>query len=391
MRGLANYIIRKRVPSGKNLELPTIRGKIGIAQGWISICINLFLFLIKLFYGFISNSIALIADAFHTLSDLASSGVVVFGFKMASKPADKEHPFGHGRAETIAALTLSILIGFTGFEFIKTSIGRLIVDEAIEINRMLFVVIIMTIILKECLARLSLILADKIKSDTLKADGIHHRSDMLSSLLVLVAFGGVQLGYPKMDAIMGLGVGAMMIFTAYKIVRSAIDDLLGKPMDSETVQQIKTISLEVEEVLNVHDIVVHTYGAHKFISLHLEIAEGKSPEKMHDIADQVEKKISKEMEADVVTHVDPVTVEGEEIAKIIHIIKKNLLSFNLDDTIQDLRIVKNHTIESILFQVPISVEFNKKEEFNRQCSLDLTNQYPGCKIIIEYKSQMSIR
>ena len=391
MRGLANYIIRKRVPSGKNLELPTIRGKIGIAQGWISICINLFLFLIKLFYGFISNSIALIADAFHTLSDLASSGVVVFGFKMASKPADKEHPFGHGRAETIAALTLSILIGFTGFEFIKTSIGRLIVDEAIEINRMLFVVIIMTIILKECLARLSLILADKIKSDTLKADGVHHRSDMFSSLLVLVAFGGVQLGYPKMDAIMGLGVGAMMIFTAYKIVRSAIDDLLGKPMDSETVQQIKTISLEVEEVSNVHDIVVHTYGAHKFISLHLEIAEGKSPEKMHDIADQVEKKISKEMEADVVTHVDPVTVEGEEIAKIIHIIKKNLLSFNLDDTIQDLRIVKNHTIESILFQVPISVEFNKKEEFNKQCSLDLIHQYPESKILIEYKSQMSIR
>ena len=388
---LANYIIRKRVPSGKNLELPTIRGKIGIAQGWISICINLFLFLIKLFYGFISNSIALIADAFHTLSDLASSGVVVFGFKMASKPADKEHPFGHGRAETIAALTLSILIGFTGFEFIKTSIGRLIVDEAIEINRMLFVVIIMTIILKECLARLSLILADKIKSDTLKADGVHHRSDMFSSLLVLVAFGGVQLGYPKMDAIMGLGVGAMMIFTAYKIVRSAIDDLLGKPMDSETVQQIKTISLEVEEVSNVHDIVVHTYGAHKFISLHLEIAEGKSPEKMHDIADQVEKKISKEMEADVVTHVDPVTVEGEEIAKIIHIIKKNLLSFNLDSEIQDLRIVKNHQIESILFQVPISVEFNKKEEFNKQCSLDLIHQYPESKILIEYKSQMSIR
>ena len=130
MRGLANYIIRKRVPSGKNLELPTIRGKIGIAQGWISICINLFLFLIKLFYGFISNSIALIADAFHTLSDLASSGVVVFGFKMASKPADKEHPFGHGRAETIAALAISILIGFAGIEFIKTSIIRFIDEES---------------------------------------------------------------------------------------------------------------------------------------------------------------------------------------------------------------------------------------------------------------------
>ena len=214
---------------------------------------------------------------------------------------------------------------------------------------------------------------------------------MFSSLLVLAAFAGVQFGYPKMDALMGLGVGIMMIYSAYGLIRSAVDDLLGRPMDSETVDQIKTIAKEVDEVSNVHDIVVHTYGAHKFISLHIEIDEGKSPEKMHDIADQVEKMLSNKMEADVVTHVDPVTVEGEEITEILHIINKNLLSFNLDDTIQDLRIVKNHHVESILFEVPISVEFNKKEEFNRQCSLDMMNQYPDCKIIIEYKSQMTIR
>ena len=265
MMTLANYIIRKRVPSGENPELPAFRGAVGITQGWISIFTNLTLFIVKLFYGFISNSIALIADAFHTLSDMASSAVVVFGFKMASKPADKEHPFGHGRAETIAAFTISILIGFAGFEFIKTSITRFIVDEIIEISRMLFVIVIITIILKECLARLSLSLAEKIQSNTLRADGIHHRSDMFSSLLVLVAFGGVQLGYPKMDALMGLAVGLMMIYSAYKIVRSTIDDLLGKPMDSKTVHQITTIAKEVEVLSNVHDIIIHTYGAQKFI------------------------------------------------------------------------------------------------------------------------------
>ena len=390
MMALSNYIIRKRVPLGKNPELPAFRGKIGITQGWISIFTNLTLFIVKLFYGFISNSIALIADAFHTLSDMASSAVVVFGFKMASKPADKEHPFGHGRAETIAALTISILIGFTGIEFIKTSITRFMGEELIEINRMLFAVVSITIIAKECLARLSFSLAERINSDTLKADGVHHRSDMFSSLLVLAAFGGVWLGYPKMDALMGLAVGAMMIYSAYKIARSSIDDLLGKPVDSKTVHQIQTIAIEVKEVLNVHDIIVHTYGAHKFISLHLEIAEGKSPEKMHEIADQVERILSNKLEADVVTHVDPVTVEGEEIEEIQQIIQKNLASFNLCDTIQDLRIVKNHQIESILFQVPVSVEFNKKAEFKKQCSLDLTHQYTDCRVIIEFKTQMSM-
>ena len=122
MMDLADYIVRKNVPLGENPALPPFRGKIGMLQGWISIGINLLLFGIKFFFGVISNSIALTADAFHTLSDMASSDVVVFGIKMADKPADKEHPFGHGRAETIAALTIAIMIGFAAFEFFKTSI-----------------------------------------------------------------------------------------------------------------------------------------------------------------------------------------------------------------------------------------------------------------------------
>ena len=166
------------------------------------------------------------------------------------------------------------------------------------------------------MARLSYNLGTEINSDTLKADAVHHRSDMWSSLLVLIAFGGVWLGYPKMDAIMGLGVAAMMIYSGYDIACSSIDDLLGKPVDQETIHTIKTLGKQVKDVSNVHDIVVHSYGAHRFISLHIEIDEGMSPENMHNVADSVEKLLSDEMEADVVTHVDPVTVEGEEISII---------------------------------------------------------------------------
>jgi cation diffusion facilitator family transporter len=391
MTALADYIIRKYVPVGDNPTLPKYRGNIGIVQGWISIIANLFLFIIKLFFGIMSNSIALIADAFHTLSDMASSAVVVFGFRMASKPADKEHPFGHGRAETIAALAISILIVFAGIEFIKTSITRFMGEELVAINRMLFVVITCTIILKECLARLSFSLADRINSDTLKADGVHHRSDMFSSLLVLAAFGGVWLGYPVMDALMGLAVGAMMIQSAYTIARSAIDELLGKPVDANTIKIIREFALQIPEVYNVHDIVVHSYGAHRFISLHIEIAEGKSPESMHDIADTVEKLISQELEADVITHVDPVTIKGEEISIVKSIVELNQKAFNLKDAIQDLRIVKNQEIESILFQVPVPVEFNQTDEFKEKCSSELIHKYPNSEIMIEFKSQMSMR
>ena len=391
MTALADYIIRKQVPLGENPELPKFRGNIGISQGWISIVANFIIFVLKLVFGFISNSIALIADAFHSLSDMASSGVVVFGFKMASKPADKEHPFGHGRAETIAALTISILIGFTGIEFIKTSITRFMNPNSIEVSWAVILVVLITIVLKEVLARLSYNLGDKINSSTLIADAIHHRSDMWSSVLVLSAFGGAWLGYPKIDAIMGLGVAGMMIQSAYAIARTAIDDLLGKPVDTETIKSIKEYAMQSPEVSNVHDIVVHSYGAHRFISLHLEIAEGKSPESMHDIADSVEKLLSHEMEADVITHVDPVSLEGKEIAIIKDIILKNQKLFDLEESIQDLRIVKNHHVESILFQVPVPVEFNKQEKFSKKCSEDLSKKYPDCKIDIEFKSQMSMR
>ena len=142
MMYLAHYILNRYVPQGKNPTLPQYRGKIGMAQGWISIVINLLLFGIKLVFGIISNSIALITDAFHSLSDMASSAVVVFGFKMSSKPADKEHPFGHGRAETIAALTIAILIGFAGIECLKTSIVRLMDNEKITVNQMLITIVI---------------------------------------------------------------------------------------------------------------------------------------------------------------------------------------------------------------------------------------------------------
>ena len=391
MTALANYIIRRQVPIGENPKLPKYRSNIGMIQGWVSIIANLFLFIIKLFFGFMSNSIALITDAFHTLSDLASSGVVVFGFKMSSKPADKEHPFGHGRAETIAALTISILIGFTGLEFIKTSINRIYGTIDVEVSLGVISVVFVTIILKESLARLSYNLGAKINSDTLKADALHHRSDMWSSLLVLIALGGVWFGYPKIDAIMGLGVAIMMIYSGYDIARSSIDDLLGKPIDKETIHTINILAKQVKKVINVHDIVVHSYGAYRFISLHIEIAEGMSPENMHNVADKVEKLLSDKMDADVVTHVDPVTVEGEDISVIKEIIDRNMSRFGLQTDIQDLRIVKNHKMESILFQVPVSREFNEQEDFRKTCIGELNDKYPDYHIIIEFKYQMSAR
>ena len=148
--------------------------------------------------------------------------------------------------------------------------------------------------------------------------------------------------------------------------------------------------MKVTGIFNIHDIVVHSYGAHRFISLHIEIPEGKSPEFMHEIADQVEKLLSVEMDAEVVTHVDPVTVAGEEFTQIQSIILNNLQVMNMAKSIQDLRVVKNQSIESILFQVAVPVEFQQKEKFQSQCCQELQQAYPDCQVKIEFKSQMSM-
>ena len=190
--------------------------------------------------------------------------------------------------------------------------------------------------------------------------------------------------------IMGIGVAGFMLYSAYDIASDAIDDLLGKPVDRQTIDNIKCSAMIVDGIINVHDIIVHSYGAHRFISLHIEIAEGKSSESMHEMADRVEKLLSKQMEADVVTHVDPVTVSGEEFDSIRGIIIENLQAMEINTNIQDLRIVKNHGVESILFQVPVSVEFQKKEQFKTQCSHALQKTYTECNVVIEFKSQMSM-
>ena len=391
MMNLTNYIISRKVPLGENIKSPVFRNRVGIIQGWISIVINLVLFGVKIVVGYLFNSIALIADAFHSLSDMASSIVVIFGFKMSSKPADNEHPFGHGRAETIASLTIAMLIGCAGLEFVKTSIHRLTIPADIEVNWLLFLVVIFTIIIKEWLARFSIDLGEKINSDTLRAEAVHHRSDMLSSVLVLVAAMGVWLNYPRLDAIMGLGIAAIMLFFAYNIATSAIDDLLGKPLNKETYECIQQTAMQVDGVLNIHDIVVHSYGVQKFISLHVEIAEGNNPESMHTIADEVEKRLSNEMQAEIVTHVDPITIEGEDINLIQRIIKRQLKLHNIESKIQDLRIVKNKTIESIMFEIPVPIGFDRKDQYEKQCINELTKEYPECKVMIEYKQQINFR
>jgi len=373
---------------GKYLQNKS-RAEIGALEGWVSIVLNAVMFVGKLIFGLIANSVSLIADAFHTLSDVATSIVVIIGFKVAQKPADREHPYGHGRAETIATLTIAILVGMVGLEFVKMGIERLFSNEIPETSPLVISIVAITVIIKEWMARFAKKLGDMINSDTLRAEAMHHRSDMLSSLLVIVALVGVYFHINWLDGVMALGVAVMMLHSGYEIAMGAIDELLGKPPTEETIENIRLKSKEVVGVMNTHDIVVHSYGSKKFISIHVEISDEKSTDEAHHIADNVERILKEYMSAEVVTHIDPISIEGEVYQNVSKILNDFVKQMDCDCEIQDLRIVGDLNPDAILFEVSVPVEFKLQYEFTKSVEKLMQKDYPKTIVNIDFKDNFN--
>ena len=365
-----------------------VRNKVGIYEGYFSIIGNVILFVVKVIIGFLSHSIAVLADAFHTLFDVVTSGVVIFGFKVSEKPADAEHPYGHGRAETLASLIISFIIGYIGIEFLKSSISRIFNGEVLIISPWMIGIVSITIIIKEIMARVSYQLGEAIDSDVLKADALHHKSDVWSSILVIVGLICAQYGYTQFDSYMGIAVSLFILYTGFKLAKNAVDDLLGRPPSKEFIQQIKKIATSVDQVLNVHDIIVHQYGKQKFISLHLEVSDLLLAEELHQVSDSVERKVGDKLFADVVTHIDPIKTDGKLESEIDECIK-SLISQWDGLGIQDLRLnYENDNNLSISFEISCSVEFKLEQDVSNTIIKYLKKKYKNAQININFKRQI---
>ena len=391
--GFTHFLVRTTLPKAIKADSTAYRGHVGMLEGWVSIIGDFVLFVVKLIFGWLANSIALIADAFHTLSDVATSVVVIVGFKVSQKPADKEHPFGHGRAETIATLTIAILMAVVALEFFKSAIDRLFFSDSdidvTQLNWLFIGVVTLTALGKAWMARFAYQLGDLINSDALRGDAVHHKSDVYTTILVIAGLIGAKYGIPHVDGIMGLGVALMIVKAAYEIAREAIDDLLGKPATTEFINEITTLATSVPGARQVHDVVVHNYGDQSFISLHIEIDEATSPSIAHNIADNVEHKLAHDLDAQVVTHIDPVAVSGGVVGDVRSIIEKTLGTFGDDFSVQDLRIVGENPVESILFELPVPADCFQQDEIEAALRTALSETHERAAVIIEFKAQMT--
>ncbi len=304
--GLTGWLVRWTLP-GQGLPLDANgRMRVGVLQGSVSMAVNLGLFLVKAVLGLLLGSLALLADAVHSLSDVGSSLIVVLGFIWARKPRDSRHPFGHGRVELVTALVLAVLLIVLAVEFFRMGISRVIDPRVIEVPWWVIVTVVATMGVKQWIAIFAHRLAVATGSTALKADYWHHLADVLSTGLVVLALLASRWGWAAVDGWAALGVGGFILYTGFTTARHAIDPLLGEAPSRAEVTRIQQAGAAVSGVRGVHDLIMHKYGVDQVISLHIEVDADRSALELHDIAEQVEQAVEQAMGGKAIVHVDPI-------------------------------------------------------------------------------------
>jgi cation diffusion facilitator family transporter len=279
--------------------------KAGYTEGAVSIILNFLLFILKMWASIASGSIALAADAWHTLSDSISSVVVVIAAKLASKKADKEHPFGHGRWEQIASIFIAVILAVIAYGFLETSIRHLLDKDTVEYGKIAVIVTVVSIIVKELLAQYAFYIGRKTDNSSVKADGWHHRSDALSSVVVLA---GILFAkqFWWIDSVLGIIIALMLFYATFIILKEAINKILGEEPDdnllAKLTNEIKNIS---EDDLQIHHLHIHNYISHKELTLHIRLNKDFTIEKGHKIASDIEKIILERFDMSATIHVEP--------------------------------------------------------------------------------------
>lgn len=304
MKYLARQLTHKLTDT-RDLIKPSERYRVGLIESWVSITGNIVLSLLKLIFGLLTNSIALIADAAHSASDIFSSLVVLIGFSLARRKPDREHPHGHGRIEYLAGLVIAVMLIGAGIVFFYSSYIRLIEKVFATPSIAAIIAVIAAIMIKEFMYHFSAELGTLIKSEALTGDAWHHRSDSLSSAMVLLALTGGYFGLPVLDAYFGFAIALFIIYAGLKIARKSCSRLLGTAQSEELQSRVFNCAKEIDGVIDAHELEVHDYGSWKVVTIHIGVSARLSLDEAHLIAHRVEEHISNSCHCDTVVHLDP--------------------------------------------------------------------------------------
>ena len=319
--GWLTHSFLKRLPREVAPDSLEGRSRLGELEGTVAVGVSVFLVVVKLWLWWRTQSVALLADAVNNAADIAAGGIVVISFRVARKPRDRRHPYGHGRVEAVATLVLATVLIGVAFEVARSGVERLVSPVALSVGLLELVVLGGTIGLKLVLALFAAGLARLTRSSTLSADAWNHAFDVLSTSLVFLAWFGAAKGWEVLDGWAALGVSALIGLTGYRYVRSTIDHLIGEAPDRAELRALHRIAESVPGVFGVHDVIVHLYGDRQLISLHIEVDAGQSALEVHELAEQVEQAVAEETGARVVVHADPVDHSHPKYALVAKALK----------------------------------------------------------------------
>lgn len=384
---ISEFLIRKFIKNSNDTRSKKVRSDYGYLGGIVGIVVNIFLFLIKLSVGLFVNSIAVIADAVNNLSDVGASMVTIFGFKLSSKPADKEHPFGHGRIEYISGLIVAFLVLMVGFEFIRTSIDRIKNPVPVQFAWVPFILLLVSILFKVWLSKFYKTVGDKINSSALKASSVDSLSDVVSSSTVVISLLISKFTTLPIDGYIGVIVSLVILYAGYNLIKDTLDPLLGVAPDEELVKDIHKMLLAYEHIDGTHDLMVHNYGPGRIIaSIHAEIPEDISVVKAHEVVDRAEKEISAELDIHLLIHMDPVTTKDEEILSAKDELMTVLDKFSFINSFHDFRVVGEGDYKNLIFDVVVNHDFIITKEsqlkLQQQINMELKKIQPNHNAIV---------
>lgn len=358
---MTEFLLSRFVKGYPEVNDPQVRARCGNLAGLVGICCNLLLSAGKFLAGLLTGSVAISADAVNNLSDASSSIITLLGFRLAARPADDEHPYGHGRTEYLSGLAVSVMILLIGAELAKTSIQKILSPEPITTGMVSILILTASILVKFWMAAFNRHVGRLIRSSTLEATAADSRNDVISTGAVLIAtLLQMRFGW-NLDGYMGLAVAAFILWSGWGLVKDSIAPLLGQTPDPELVRHIADVTLSYPGVLGIHDMIVHDYGpGRQFASLHAEMAASADVLESHDTIDRIEKYFLEQEGLHVVIHYDPIVTDDSETGEAREFFAAEAKKLDPRLSIHDLRMVPGTTHTNVIFDLVLPRELDSR-------------------------------
>lgn len=360
---MTEFLVKRFVKHYENTEDLQVRTAYGVLSSLVGICCNILLFAAKVVIGTVMNSISVTADAFNNLSDAASSVISFVGVKMADKPADEEHPFGHGRMEYIAALIVSFLVIEVGFTFFKSSIGKLRTPEDMNFELIPFVVLLLSVMVKFWMGMFNRKLGKRIDSKVLLATSTDSLGDVVTTSVTILSILVYRFWGWNIDAVMGILVSLVVMWAGIGIARDTLEPLIGQAGDPELAARIRSEVESYDGIVGTHDMILHSYGPGRTMaSLHAEVPRDRDIEDSHEVIDLAEREVSKKLGVFLVIHMDPVEMKDEEVLECRQELKDYLKELNPELKFHDFRMVKGKYHINLIFDVVVPYSYTEEKE-----------------------------